>query len=184
MVTVQSQNAPTNGNVLQQPSQSQPQSLPTIQQTQPPYPYPAQVNQDNDRKYYSVSNYRDAMSKHGPTNGGAFEFSENYRNHQNTIDSTMVNKYHSVDARYNSIKNLPPDLRAKLRETLRQKIDNKEPLNSYMTNNVELQPSSIYKTPPYHPKSDQNGVGKSNKTPDIPNPYKSPPFNESFYQVL
>ena len=124
------------------------------------------------------------MSKHGPTNGGAFEFSENFRNNQNTTDSTMVNKYHSVDARYNSIKNLPPDLRMKLRETLRQKIDNKEPINSYMTNNVEIQPSSIYKTPPYQPKIDQNGIGKLNKTSDFLNPYKSPPFNESFYQVL
>ena len=67
---------------------------------------------------------------------------------------------------------------------IRQKIDNKEPLNSYVTNNLEIQPSSIYKTPPYHPKIDQNGVVKSNKTSDFLNPYKSPPFNESFYQVL
>ena len=54
MVTVQSQNASTNGNVPLQPSQSQPQSLPTIQQTQPPYPYPTQMNQDNDRKYFRL----------------------------------------------------------------------------------------------------------------------------------
>ena len=53
MVTVQSQNGPTNGNVAQQQSQSQPQSLPTIQQQQAPYaPYPTQLNQENDRKYF------------------------------------------------------------------------------------------------------------------------------------
>ena len=52
MVTVQSQNGQTNGNV-QLHSQSQPQSLPTIQQ--PPAPitsYSAQLNQENDRKYF------------------------------------------------------------------------------------------------------------------------------------
>ena len=54
MVTVQSQNAPINGNVPQQQSQSQPQSLPTIQQPQPPYPYATQMNQENDRKYFRL----------------------------------------------------------------------------------------------------------------------------------
>ena len=125
------------------------------------------------------------MSKHGPTNGGAFEFSENFRNHQNTSDSTMVNKYHSVDARYNSIKNLPPDLRMKLRETLRQKIENKDTtMNNFLSNNLEIKPSSVYKTSPHHYNADDNGVGKKNKTPDFLNPYKSPPFNEAFYQVI
>ena len=55
MVTVQSQNAPpTNGNIIQQQSQSQPQSLPTIQQSQAPYPSTAHVGQENDRKYFRL----------------------------------------------------------------------------------------------------------------------------------
>ena len=125
------------------------------------------------------------MSKHGPPNGGAFEFSENFKNHQSSTDSTMVNKYHSVDARYNSIKNLPPDLRMKLRETLRQKIENKDTtMNNFLSNNLEIKPSSVYKTPPNHYNVDENGVGKKNKTPDFLNPYKSPPFSEAFYQVI
>lgn len=52
MVTVQSQNAPTNVNATLQQSQSQPQSLPTIQQAQMQYQYPTQITQDNDRKYF------------------------------------------------------------------------------------------------------------------------------------
>ena len=52
MVTVQSQNASNNGNATHQQSQSQPQSLPTIQQSQMQYQYPAQITQDNDRKYF------------------------------------------------------------------------------------------------------------------------------------
>ena len=60
----------------------------------------------------------------------------------------MVNKYHSVDARYNSIKNLPPDLRMKLRETLRQKMGSKDTTNTYVVNNVDAQVSPIYKSPP------------------------------------
>ena len=54
LVTVQSQNGPMNGNIPPQQSQSQPQSLPTIQQNQPPYPYPPQINQDNERKYFRL----------------------------------------------------------------------------------------------------------------------------------
>ena len=55
MVTVQSQNAPpTNGNIIQQQSQSQPQSLPTIQQSQAPYPSTGHVGQENDRKYFRL----------------------------------------------------------------------------------------------------------------------------------
>ena len=52
MVTVQSQNAATNGTAIHQQSQSQPQSLPTIQQSQMQYQYPAQITQENDRKYF------------------------------------------------------------------------------------------------------------------------------------
>ena len=178
LVTVQSQNGPMNGNIPPQQSQSQPQSLPTIQQNQPPYPYPPQVNQDNDRKYFSVNNFRDAMSKHGPSNGAAFEFSENFRNQYNNADPNLVNKYHSVDPRYNSIKNLPPDLRMKLRETVRQKIDKKDTLNTYMVNSPNAQPSSIYASHSYNSNQDQSA---SNKISDFNNPYKSPPFNEAFY---
>lgn len=58
MVTVQSQNSSTNGIAPLSPSQSQPQSLPTIQQTKPPYPYPPQINQDNDRKYFRLVYFR------------------------------------------------------------------------------------------------------------------------------
>ena len=55
MVTVQSQNGPpTNGNIIQQQSQSQPQSLPTIQQSQAPYPSTAHVSQENERKYFRL----------------------------------------------------------------------------------------------------------------------------------
>ena len=124
------------------------------------------------------------ISKHGPLNGGTFESSENSKKQHNPNSSTMVNKYHSVDARYHSIKNLPPDLRAKLRETLRQKMDNNEPANGYMVNNSDMQPSPTYKVPPYHPNPDPNGVGKMTKASEIVNPYKSPPFSEAFYQVM
>ena len=133
--------------------------------------------------FRSVNNFRDILSKHGPLNGGPFESTENSRNQHNPNTSTMVNKYHSVDARYHSIKNLPPDLRMKLRETVRQKMDNNESANTYMVNNSNIQPSPTYKVPPYIPNADQNGVGKMAKASDVLNPYKSPPFNEAFYQV-
>ena len=96
----------------------------------------------------------------------------------------MVNKYHSVDARYNSIKNLPPDLRMKLRETLRQKMDNKDTTNTYVVNNVDAQVSPIYKSPPYTPNNDQTGAGKTSKASDFLNPYKSPPFSDAYYKVI
>lgn len=134
--------------------------------------------------FRSVNNFRDIISKHGPLNGGTFESLENSRNQHNPNNSTMVNKYHSVDARYHSIKNLPPDLRKKLRETVRQKMDNKEPVNTYMVNNSDMQPSPIYKVPQYNPNADQNGVVKMTKASEIHNPYKSPPLNEAFYQVM
>ena len=131
---------------------------------------------------FSVNNFRDAMAKHGPSNGATFEFSENFHNQQNSVDSTLVNKYHSVDPRYNSIKNLPPDLRMKLRETVRQKIDKKDAVNTYMVNNPDVQPPSYYKSPPYNTTAGQNTQGKNLQ--DFTNPYKQLPFNEAFYQVV
>ena len=74
----------------------QPQSLPN----QVPLPTPVQA-QDGDRKYFSVKGFTDMNSKHS----------------EETESSA---KYLSVDARYNSMKNLPPDIRMKLRENLRQ----------------------------------------------------------------
>ena len=128
-----------------------------------------------------MNNFRDAMSKHGPSNGATFDLSENFRNQQNNADSTLVNKYHSVDPRYNSIKNLPPDLRMKLRETVRQKIDKKDPVNTYMVNTPDGHHSSVYKTLPYNTNQDHNGSGK---TSEFSNPYKPPPVNEAFYLVI
>ena len=122
------------------------------------------------------------MAKHGPSNGATFEFSENFHNQQNNVDSTLVNKYHSVDPRYNSIKNLPPDLRMKLRETVRQKIDKKDAVNTYTVNNPDVQPPSYCKSPLYNTNAGQNTHGKNSQ--DFSNPYKQLPFNEAFYQVI
>jgi len=72
----------------------QPQSLPNQ------VPPPTSGGQDGDRKYFSVKGFTDMNSKHN----------------QETETSA---KYLSVDARYNSMKNLPPDIRMKLRENLR-----------------------------------------------------------------
>ena len=132
----------------------------------------------------SVNNFRDAIAKHGPGNTATFGRLDNFKTEQNSSDSTMVNKYHSVDARYNSIKNLPPDLRMKLRETLRQKMDNKDTTNTYVVNNVDAQVSPIYKSPPYTPNNDQTGAGKTSKASDFLNPYKSPPFSDAYYKVI
>ena len=88
----------------------------------------------------------------------------------------------SVDPRYNSIKNLPPDLRMKLRETVRQKIDKKDAVNTYMVNNPDVQPPSYYKSPTYNTNASQNAQGKNSL--DFTNPYKQLPFNEAFYQVI
>ena len=63
-------------------------------------------------------------------------------------------------------------------------MDNNEPANGYMVNNPDMQPSPIYKVPTYNPNADQNGVVKMTNASEIHNPYKSPPFNEAFYQVL
>ena len=124
-------------------------------------------------------------SKHGPLNGGTFEPSQNSQNQQNPNHSTtMANKYHSIDARYHSIKNLPPDLRSKLREALRQKRDNNEPnVNNYLGNNSDIPPFPAYKSPPYNPNQSQNEVGKMTKGSEILNPYKQLPYNDAFYQV-
>ena len=62
MVTVKSPNASGNSNQAQQP-QTQPQSLPTIPQTQMQYQHPHQLNRENevDRKYFSVKNFHRKM---------------------------------------------------------------------------------------------------------------------------
>merc|ERR1719148_100578 len=76
----------------QQHLQQQPQSLPIT------------GNGPNDRKYFSVKGYGDFRTKHtSPTDGAP-------------LPSTQQDpKYYSVDARYHSMKNLPPEIRAKLR---------------------------------------------------------------------
>ena len=84
-------------------SVNQPQSLPLNGQ-QPRFPMPTQVGENGDRKYYSVKGYGDMRSKHNPNNP--------------VMDHQMDPKYFSVDARYHSMKNLPPEIRAKLRENL------------------------------------------------------------------
>ena len=107
---------------------NQPQSLPinavpsTSQQQR--FPAPLQMNtNDNpgDRKYYSVKGYGDMRSKHNTTtnNGNV----SNLPNGINPMDHHQMDpKYFSVDARYHSMKNLPPEIRAKLRENLQQNI--------------------------------------------------------------
>ncbi len=63
-----------------------------------------------DRKYFSVKNYGDFRSKHnGPTNGP---------------DTAM-------DPKYYSLKNLPPDIRAKLRENLASNPYQAPPLGQF-----------------------------------------------------
>ena len=61
-----------------------------------------------DRKYFSVKGYGDFRNKHtSPTDGATIGTS-----------TQQDPKYYSVDARYHSMKNLPPEIRAKLRENL------------------------------------------------------------------
>ena len=91
---VDTENQAGNGYVVlrRDPPSRQPQSLPTqVQQHQ----------QDGDRKYFSVKGFTDMNTKHNQ-------------------ETETTAKYLSVDSRYNSMKNLPPDIRMKLRENLRQ----------------------------------------------------------------
>ena len=82
----------------------QPQSLPVQANNNgviPRYPQMGQLDL-GDRKYYSVKGYGDFRNKH-----------------PNNLES-MEQKYLSVDARYHSMKALPPEIRAKLREMAQQ----------------------------------------------------------------
>ena len=129
-------------------------------------------------------------TKHGGTSGegmnGGMETARNSgpANMTNAYPASAMNKYNSVDARYHSIKNLPPDLRMKLRETLRQKMESKGGHNSNNgINSVEMhQPSPpTYNPPSYSQSIAMNGFGKSLQASENTNSYKTPPFNPAAY---
>ena len=71
-----------------------------------------------DKKYFSVKNFGDMRNKHDN------------------------DKYLSMDPRYHSIKNLPPDIRSKLRENLQ---------NPYKSVPVPTMPAPSYTNPPPAP---------------------------------
>jgi hypothetical protein len=97
----ESSDNPANGYVvLKRDQQSLSTRQPTSLPTQAPPPMTNGHHVDGDRKYFSVKGFTDMNAKHN----------------QETETSA---KYLSVDARYNSMKNLPPDIRMKLRENLR-----------------------------------------------------------------
>ena len=74
-----------------------------------------QQQQQFDRKYSSVKNFNDMRSK-----------SQDGR-------EQSQDKYMSMDPRYHSVKNLPADIRSKLRD------------------NINSSSASPYKSVPYHP---------------------------------
>ena len=123
-------------------------------------------------------------SKYGAVNGGINGLTESSRNQTSINNSTFANKYNSVDARYHSIKNLPPDLRMKLRETLRQKVESKDTVNGNVVNASDMQTSPTYRVSPYNHSAAMNGVGTISKPPENLNPYKTPPFNPAYLQVI
>eukprot|EP00093_Oithona_nana_P004197 04197.XXX_42446_46436_1 [CDS] Oithona nana genome sequencing. len=86
----------------QQPQSLPVQQLPNANGVIPRYPQMGQLDL-GDRKYYSVKGYGDFRNKHTSSNM-----------------ESMESKYLSVDARYHSMKALPPEIRAKLREMAQQ----------------------------------------------------------------
>ena len=70
--------------------------------------------------------------------------------HHGSIEAAQsaaeANKYFSVDARYHSIKNLPPDLRMKLRENLRQAQEQQQYQQQLM--NQQRATNGPYQAPP------------------------------------
>ena len=86
----------------QQPQSLPVQQLPNANGVIPRYPQMGQLDL-GDRKYYSVKGYGDFRNKHTSSNM-----------------ESMESKYLSVDARYHSMKALPPEIRAKLREIAQQ----------------------------------------------------------------
>ena len=135
-------------------------------------------------KYNSVKNFRDMSSKHGTFNGGIHDSLETSRNQTNTSNSIVANKYNSVDARYHSIKNLPPDLRMKLSKALRQKMDSNDQTNGNVVHASDMYHSPTYRVSPYNQGTALNGVGAITTPSETLSPYKTPPFNPSYLQVM
>ena len=133
---VDSENQVGNGYVVLKrdpllPSR-QPQSLPTqVQQHQPQLPQhqQQQQQQDGDRKYFSVKGFTDMNNKHNQ-------------------ETETTAKYLSVDARYNSMKNLPPDIRMKLRENLRQVQEQQQQQLLQQQQQQQQRNFSPYQAPP------------------------------------
>ena len=103
---LQQQQQQQQQNQRSQPNQ-QPNSLPMTN---------GQPMETGERKYFSVKGYGDFQNKHiGP----------------DAVNHSQDPKYFSVDARYHSMKNLPPEIRAKLRENLNSNPYQAPPMGQY-----------------------------------------------------
>ena len=139
----------------------QPQSLPSFQSHQQQQLLRQQqsntlngmaIPDPPDRKYFSVRGFSDFRSKHNNNNSGQQQQPPqnfNQQQPQQQQNGADFNKYFSVDARYNSVKNnLPPDLRQKLRQV--QEAHNQQ--RNGVTFNLPNQPAP---PPPPRPASNQ-----------------------------
>ena len=116
-----------------------PQSLPSAGGHRPPPMLPndqqacldTSLSGEGGRKYFSVRGFSDMRTKHNIGGGGGSQpqngmvgQGQNPMGQANgdipQVTNGDINKYYSVDARYNSIKNLPQDLRMKLRQQVQQ----------------------------------------------------------------
>jgi hypothetical protein len=133
----------------------QPQSLPVAAVAGQRHPGPmGQIDTGTgERKYFSVKGYGDMRNKHG----GQFGGSPNGMDQPALSNNAMDQKYHSVDARYHSLKSLPPDIRAKLRENLRQVQEQQQHLvnNPYQAPPVQAVQYQKFAPPAPPPRTDQ-----------------------------
>ncbi len=98
-----------------------------------------------ERKYFSVKGYGDMNNKHGTIGRGGAPMANG------SGEAVVADpKYYSVDARYHSMKNLPPDIRAKLRENLKQ-VHEAAAVNGGSTNPYQAPPPGSFQFAPAPP---------------------------------
>ncbi len=126
---------------------------------------------DADRKYFSVRGFSDMKNKH-QTDGG-----------MGNQSSSDANKYFSVDARYNSVKNnLPPDLKLKLKQ-----VQEAQQYRQQLLQQQEQQPSVVpphqtygqQQAPPPPPRPGMDQPNKSRQQQQTRQPPNKPMVNGS-----
>ena len=106
---------------------------------------------EGGRKYFSVRGFSDMRSKHNGIMTNGVGGGNNQNGDIPQVANGDISKYYSVDARYNSIKNLPTDLRMKLRQQVQQ-----QPPQQQQQQPQKTQPQQ----PPPRPPMDQAPIPK------------------------